>query len=217
MLSLIAGAVGLGLMAITGVGRHGHGGAGQHGGTHGHAGHGATGGHAAQGSGHHAGHAVGHAKPGHVGGSSFSSVGMRATTWMLMTPRLLFALLLGFGAAGLVLRSWFGGALLLGAAIVAGIAFERVLVNPMWNLALRFASNPAITLESAIQGEATAVSNFDRNGQGIIAVEVDGQVQQVLATLLPAEREHGIRIRAGQRVRVEEVDSERNRCSVSSL
>jgi hypothetical protein len=82
---------------------------------------------------------------------------------------------------------------------------------------MRFASLPAQTLESAITDEATAVTAFDANGQGIVAIEVDGQVQQILATLKPDDRLLGTRVRAGQRLRIEDVDAERNRCTVTLL
>jgi hypothetical protein len=200
MICLILGVGGLLAMAATGLGRHGH--SGGHGHGHGGPAHGHGGGHT---------HATGHGH-GHFGGAA-----SRAATWMLMSPRFLFAGLLGFGVAGVSLQSWLGGPILLLAAIAGAIVLERVLVNPLWKLALRFASNPATTLDAMIESEAVAVSNFDKNGQGIIAVEVDGHVQQVLATLLPADRAAGARVRAGQRVRIEEVDSERQRCSVSLL
>jgi hypothetical protein len=61
------------------------------------------------------------------------------------------------------------------------------------------------------------VSNFDKNGQGIISIEVDGHVQQVLGTLQKADRAAGVVVRAGQRVRIEEVDGARQRCVVSKL
>ena len=50
---------------------------------------------------------------------------------------------------------------------------------------MRFASTPASMLESAVTDEATAVTSFDANGQGIVSVEVDGQIVQILATLQP--------------------------------
>ena len=43
------------------------------------------------------------------------------------------------------------------------------------------------------------------------------QVVQLLATLTPAERASGMRVRTGDRVRIEEVDPARNRCVVSYL
>jgi hypothetical protein len=135
----------------------------------------------------------------------------------LMSPRFLFAGLLGFGLVGVAFRSWFGGVALLGTAIAGGIVLERLLVAPLWKVSMRFASNPAVTLESATFSEATVVSNFDKNGQGIVAVEVDGQVQQILATLLSADLAKGAKVRAGQLVRIEEVDTARHRCTVSLL
>lgn len=203
LVSLILGAAGLLGMAATGLGRHGHGGAG---GAGGHGGHGGA--HAGSHAGHHGGAGASH-------GAAHG--GAVAATWLLMTPRFLFALLLGFGIAGVLLQSLLGGIVLLAAAVAGAVIVERALVNPLWKLALRFASNPATTLDGAIESDAVAVSNFDRNGQGIIAVEVDGHVQQVLATLCAADQAAGARVRAGQRVRIDEVDGERQRCSVSLL
>lgn len=209
LISLILGAAGLLAMAASGLGRHGHGGASAHG--HGAASHGGHAGNAG-GAGHGAGHGVHVASHGQLAhGAS------HAATWILMSPRFLFAGLLGFGLVGMSLQSWLGGTVLLLSAIAGAIVVERAVVNPLWKLALRFASNPATTLDGAIESDAIAVSNFDRNGQGIIAVEVDGHIQQVLATLTAADRATGARVRAGQRVRIEEVDGERQRCSVSLL
>jgi len=83
---------------------------------------------------------------------------------------------------------------------------------------MRFASAPAVTLESSVTDEATAVTSFDANGQGIISLEVDGQVVQILATLRADDRALGAaRVRAGQRVRIDEVDAAQNRCTVSLI
>jgi translation initiation factor IF-1 len=65
--------------------------------------------------------------------------------------------------------------------------------------------------------EGKAVTGFDANGNGLIALELGGEVVQVLGTLIPAERNAGVRIRAGDIVRIEEVDSVRNRCTVSRI
>jgi hypothetical protein len=106
----------------------------------------------------------------------------------------------------------------MAAAVAGGVLFERVIVSPLWNLAMRFASAPAVTLESSVADEATAVTSFDANGQGIVSLEVDGQVVQILATLSPDDRALGAaRVRAGQRVRIDEVDAEQNRCTVSLI
>lgn len=206
--SLLLGAAGLGVMALSGLGSRGHAGAA------GHAGHGA----------HVGGHAHGHV--GHaarsLGQVQAAAGGIRGaavkTVWSLTSPRLLFSFLLGFGTVGVVVRPIVGGLILPLAAIAGGIALERLLVAPIWNFAMRFASTPATTLESAIADEATAVTAFDANGQGIVSLEVDGQIVQVLATLQPdAKLLAGPRIRAGQRLRIEEVDAERHRCTVSPI
>lgn len=207
------GAIGLIAMALGGLGRHGHGGPA------------GNAGHTALGGGVHAGHAghtalSGGVHAGHAhGGVSglLHGVGSRATGWLLMSPRLLFAGLIGFGLVGTLLRHWVAGVVLLVVAILGGVAFERLIVAPLWNFTLRFASSPALTLDSVVTADATAVTSFDRNGQGIIAVEVDGQVRQILATLDAGDRAAGAVVRAGQRVRIEEVDSARHRCRVSLL
>lgn len=207
--SLLLGAAGLGAMALGGLGHGGHAGSGAHG-------HGAAGGH-----GHVAGHGHGVAHPGHSSGSTNGSTArdaMSNTFWTMTSPRFLFSLVLGFGTAGELLRPVLGGPLLLVAALAGGLLFERIIVSPLWNLAMRFASAPAVTLESAVSDEATAVTAFDANGQGIVSLEVDGQVVQILATLRPDDRALGAaRVRAGQRVRIEDVDAEQNRCTVSLI
>jgi hypothetical protein len=135
-----------------------------------------------------------------------------------MSPRVLFSLALGFGAVGeLVGPILPDGALRVLAAIAGAVLFERFIVTPLWNFTMRFASRPALTLESAVADEATAVTAFDANGQGIVSVEVDGQIVQVLATLLPTDRSLGVRVRAGQRVRIEDVDASASRCTVSLI
>jgi hypothetical protein len=134
-----------------------------------------------------------------------------------MSPRTLFSLFLGFGTAGLLLRPVLGGVTLVLASILGGIIFERFIVSPLWNFTMRFASRPATTLESAIADEATAVTSFDANGQGIVSLEVDGHVVQILATLQANDRLLGSRIRAGQRLRIESVDEVKNCCTVSVL
>jgi len=133
----------------------------------------------------------------------------------LMSPRVLFSVLLGIGTTGLLLRNVLGGGILLGAALAGGALFELVIARPVWTFAMRFASKPALTLESCVMDPATAVTSFDAHGQGLVAVELDGQMVQVLATLLPAERAAGMTVRAGDRVRIDAVDAAQNRCTVS--
>lgn len=212
LFSLILGALGLLAMAMSGL-SHGHGHGGHdvsHGGGHGHGGHI---GHDL--GGHHGGHDVaahhGDGDQGHhAGGKSGHS-----WAWQILSPRVLFSVLVGVGATGLAGEPYLGGVLLLLLALAGGIVFELVAVRPIWNFFFRFASAPALTLESALFDTGTAVTRFDESGSGLIALEVDGQVLQVLATLRPADVDRGLRVRAGDRLLVEEVDGARNRCVVS--
>jgi hypothetical protein len=207
--SLVLGAVGLAAMATSGLGHQGHAHSHGHGdGGHGHAGHG-------NGAHSHAGHAL---ATGARGAKQGGRGGRDSFLWALMSPRILFSLALGFGAAGELVSPIFPGGVVRAVAALAGaVLFERFLVTPLWNFTMRFASQPALTLESAIADEATAVTAFDANGQGIVSVEVDGQIVQVLATLLPTDRSLGVRVRAGQRVRIEDVNASSNRCTVSLI
>ena len=214
--SLALGATGLAAMAIGGLGHLGHGGHAGHGGHghgthagHAHAGH-AHAGHAHAGHAHtaelHAGHGHdAHGAPAHPAPASIFSA--------LFSPRVLFALLVGFGAGGL-LASPLGEPWRAGAAVLAAAAFEGLLVGPLWRMLFRFESSPAATLETAIEDDARAVMGFDANGQGLVALDVDGQVVQLLATLSSEDRARGARVRSGDLVRVSSIDAARHRCTV---
>ena len=201
--ALALGGVGMVGMAVGGLGRGGHGG---------HAGH-------SHGGNAHGGHAAGsHGSTGaHHAHGSGSSQTQGNPLLALMSPRVLFSICLGLGTAGLLLRAFLGEPLLLAASLGIGVLFERLLVTPVWNLAFRFASNPAATLEGSVMDEATAVTTFDKNGQGLIAIEVDGQRVQVLGTLQAGDRDMKVKVPAGSRLRIQEVDAARNRCTVSLI
>jgi translation initiation factor IF-1 len=200
--SLATGAVGLGIMAVGGLSHGAHV-------DHSHGAH------------------VGHVHAGHSGGPVSRIPGMRpsvargarstggAWKWTsLLSPRLLFSFFVGFGAAG-ILASSLNEPLRLVAAVAAGIAFEALLVGPLWRFLFRFESREASTLETSIEDEARAVTGFDANGNGLVALELDGQLVQLLATLAPDERARGVRIRSGDLVRIAAVDAERGRCTVT--
>jgi hypothetical protein len=214
--TLVVGAAGLAVMALGGLGHHSggsHHAGGHHVGDH----HMADGHHAAQ---HHGGDQGGHsAQHTHTHTSDSGHDGFRAaasqTLWALASPRVLFSMLLGFGTSGLLFRSVLPEPLLAITAVLGAVLFERAIVSPLWSATLRFASAPAATLESSVTDTATAVTSFDANGQGIVALEVDGQVVQVLGTLQTVDRELGVNVRAGERLRIEAVDAARNCCTVS--
>jgi hypothetical protein len=201
--ALILGTAGLAAMTLLGV-HHGHA-PGPHGHGQGHHSTGVAGGGRAGG---HAGHhhsAAGHRH--HAGASS---------RWLLfLSPRLWFSLLVGFGATGLLVQQRAAGAVRLGIALLGAIAFERLLVRPLWSLATRFASDPALTLETGVMDDAEAVTGFNRQGEGLVRLDLDGQVVQLLGVLTAGERAAGIRVAAGDRLLVEAVDPARQRCTVS--
>lgn len=207
--SLALGAAGLVVMALGGLGHHtGH---------VGHMSHAPGPGNTLSGPGHHgaplSSHGHGHAHQSH----DASHVTPQGKLWALLSPRVLFSFLVGVGASGLLLSHWLFEPLVAVGALAGGTLFERYVVTPIWNGLLRFASEPAQTLERAVFEVAQAVTDFDAQGQGLIAVELDGQLVQVLGILRPEERSIGVRVRRGGRVRIEEVDAVRNRCLVSSL
>ncbi len=218
-------------MAVGGVGRHG-----------GHVSHGVARhpGGAATGA-HHFGHhaaASGQLRGGRVGGRPASgqpasgeaagltgpagagrSITRTGASWLatIASPRVAFSLLTGFGATGALLSHVVVGPALFGAAALGALGFERLLVTPIWNRMMRFASEPAETLESCIASTVRAVTTFDAQGQGLVLVELDGQLTQVLATLRAEDRAAGAHVRTGDTLRVEDVDAARNRCIVSPL
>jgi len=207
--SLALGATGLVVMALGGLEHH-----------TGHAGHtphasGPTG--ALSGHGHH-GAALPNSAHGHAHQSHTEQHGTaQGKLWAFLSPRVLFRFLVGVGASGLLRDRWLFEPLVAAGALAGGVLFERYVVTPIWNGLLHFASEPAQTLERAVFEVAQAVTDFDAQGQGLIAVEFDGQLVQVLGILRPEELSIGVWVRRGGRVRIEEVDAVRNRCLVSSL
>jgi hypothetical protein len=163
----------------------------------------------------HAGHAHGAHANGAQAHSAPAHPAHAHSSWFfsLFSPRVLFALLVGFGAGGL-LASPLGEPWRAGAAVLAAAAFEGLLVGPLWRMLFRFESSPAATLESTIEDDARAVMGFDANGQGLVALDVDGQVVQLLATLSADDRARGARVRSGDLVRVSSIDAARHRCTV---
>jgi hypothetical protein len=129
----------------------------------------------------------------------------------------MFNFLVGFGATGLIVERLVGPVFALPIAALGGMGFEAFIVRPLFNSLFRFESQPAQTLESALMSEGRAVTGFDANGNGLIALELGGEVVQVLGTQLIGDRQAGVRIRAGDIVRIEEVDDSRNRCTVSRI
>lgn len=142
--------------------------------------------------------------------------GQHPATWL--SPQTWLSALLGFGATGILIEHLLGTGsafLLIPLALAGGWFFERVIVRPFWSFLMGFASRPARTLETAVRGEGRAASNFDASGNGLVALDVDGQVVQLLGCLRGEERSAGWKVRSGDRVFVREVDPRRTHCTVS--
>lgn len=212
---MVAGLTGLLVMALPAFGHHAHFGSPHGLGTAGHSGlhlgpgpHGAT----------HAGGAgtgqpltaPGHA-PGSSGGSSTASM-LR----FLPSPRMIFSLLALYGAFGNVLHGALHLPLYVAAlvAIVPAALLEKFAVTPLWNAMIASQGKPSSPLEALTLCEAEAVTVF-RNGKGIVAMERDGRMVQFSAQLLP-EQAH-LPVHVGDRLRVEEVDADRERMTVTVL
>ena len=193
--AMVLGLVGLIAMAVLGL---------SHGGHHGQQ---SSHGHHEVGHGHHTHGNHQHSSHSH-GSSEHNALGQLL---IFLSPRAIFSLALGFGAVGMTV-SFLPQFL---AVIVAGagaILFERLLVQPYWNALFRFASMPAKNLESVKGATATANTNFDANGQGLIELELDGQVRQVLGTL----KDKTMIVTRGQQIRIEAVNSDGS-CIVSKI
>ncbi|MEO8337169.1 MAG: hypothetical protein ABI664_19485 [bacterium] len=203
LVSLATGAIGLGAMAIGGLSHGGHGAGGQA-----HAGHDA-------GLMGHAGHA---GQLGHAGHSAHAEhAASSGWSWTsLLSPRVLFSAMVGFGAGGIAAAP-LGEPFQVVAGLAAAVAFEALLVGPLWRFLFRFESRAAATLDTAIEDEARAVTGFDAGGNGLVAVDVDGQIVQLLATLSADDRALGVRVRTGDLVRIAEIDSARGRCTVTAI
>ena len=97
-------------------------------------------------------------------------------------------------------------------AVLPALLIERFAVTPLWNLVFRFQADPSSPLSALILEEASAVTPF-RNGRGLVAVVRDGRLVQFSARL--AAPQSGVPVRVGDRLRIEEVDSDRERLTVS--
>lgn len=159
-----------------------------------------------------------HSGHGHHTGSAHGAHHSSGGAWTWPSPQTWLSLLLGFGATGILLEHTFlapWAVPLFVAALAGGWFFERTVVRPFWGLLMGFASRPARTLETAVRGEGRAASNFDAAGHGLVALDVDGQVVQLLGRLRGEERSAGWKVRSGDRVFVREVDPRRTHCTIS--
>lgn len=159
----------------------------------------------------------GHRGPAHSHHAHSKGGGLLLT---LMSPRVIFSIMVGFGLTGLVLDSIdvpLPVTLRGLVALTGGVLFERLFVQPYWDALMMFQSRPARSLSSVTMTRAQAVTDFDQAGQGVVALEFEGEVRQLLATQVAYEHAAGLRIKRGDVLQLGTVDEARNRCTVSTL
>jgi hypothetical protein len=237
---MVAGLVGLLLMALPGMQQHGHVGGTTHIAPPAHGGvqlgHGAG----AQGAAHalpgaHTGHAIPHAggqaaahtaAPGglRVAGSQAAQQGTAGApqnaeatgfefTRLIPSPRAVFSILTLFGAFGYALGvALHSWQLAALLAIVPAWGIEHFAVRPLWDLLFRFQGKPSTPIEALVTCEAKAVTPF-HNGKGLVSVEHDGRVVQFSARLHDAQA--NVPVQVGDTLCVEDVDSANQRVLVS--
>ncbi len=133
----------------------------------------------------------------------------------IVSPLNIFAFCLAFGAAGLLIGPHLQASIALVAAIVVGLTFTFALIRPLMGFLLKFESTPALGLEGAKSRQVTAVSGFDDSGRGIVLVELDGQLRQVLAQLDKDELKKNVKVQKSDSLMVIDVDTAANKVVVS--
>jgi hypothetical protein len=192
--------------------------------------HGGGGGHRGPAVGHGHGHTPaighGHGHSGHVAKGFHMPKGVQAGKMlkargagllMLISPMDIFAMALGAGAAGVLLKGVIAPGLLIYAAIAGALFLNFLVIKPIFMFAMKFVTPPAIGLEGTVTVTALATTRFDSEGKGLVKMTLDGQIVQLLARLDPAECELGECVSKGDEVTVLEVDPKRNSCTVSKL
>ncbi len=203
---MVIGLVGLGVLALPAFG-HGHGALSGHGAAHGAASHGL---------GH--GHALSHPDGAHGSATPLLPADSERDRRLrfVPSPRAVFSVLALYGAFGNAGTRAFhlspSAAAL--AALVPTLLVEWFLVRPLWNLAFRFQGKASSPLEGLVMSEAEAVVPF-RNGRGVVSTVRDGRRVQFAARL--REDQQSAPVKVGDRLLIEEVDTRRERVTVSVL
>jgi hypothetical protein len=209
-------------------GGHGHanGGHGHAHAAHGHVGHAhgvpaATGAHGhAHAGGHSHGAAHGHDSDNAQADGDDPSLAQNSLMWLLplLSPLNWFSWFLGAGAAGMIcIKTGIHEPQRAVVALLGAILFRAGVVRPIWNAVFQFASKPAGNLESCLMQQVEAVTQFDERGEGLVRMLIDGQSTDVLARLTEEELAKGLRVRRGDQLFVEDVDSQKNTCRVSRV
>ena len=152
--------------------------------------------------------------PAHTQGTSGAKPSS-LLNFLVLSPLDIFSFALGAGAVGVACKHVLLGNPLILAAVFGALIFNYGIVKPIMAILLRFSSTPSEGLEGMVAQVATAVTNFDSNGRGLVKVRMDGQISQLLATIDHAELHRGVHVNKGDEVVVIEVDASKNTCRVT--
>ena len=155
---------------------------------------------------------TGHSPAHHGGGhDSHSSSSFWWLAWI--SPIYLCGAIVGFGLAGALLAPFLQGWLQFGAALGGAYLLQQFCLRPLMAGIAQWTSRPAKTLNDTVLESGTAATNFDAQGFGMVRLNLDGQVIQLLGRLAPEEQD-GSRIMSGDSLFIRSVDSARQRCIV---
>jgi hypothetical protein len=132
-------------------------------------------------------------------------------TWL--SPAYLAGAIIGFGATGTLFAPILHGWLQLAVALIGAYVLCFFCIRPLLTGIQKWASLPAKTLTDAMLENGTAVTDFDSKGYGLVRLNLDGQVVQLLGQLAP-EEQSGARVRSGETLFVRSVDPGKQRCVV---
>lgn len=167
----------------------------------------------AQGSGHASTHQTGHHSSGSRTAANRPPGAVLYGLLAWLSPIYICGAVLGFGATGTLVSPILQGWLQLGAALVGAYVLCSFCIRPLLTGVQKWASLPAKTLTDAMLENGTAVTDFDSQGYGLVRLNLDGQVLQLLGQLAPEER-RGDRVRSGETLFVRSVDPAKQRCIV---
>jgi hypothetical protein len=134
---------------------------------------------------------------------------------LVPSPLDVFSLCLGAGLAGVLLRHVLSPEVLPIAAVAGALFFDLAIVHPLFAVFLQFASKPSAGLSGTIAFDAQAVTKFDAAGRGLVMVNMEGQLVQLLARLEPGEIAQGAQVAKGDRLVVTQVNEKTNTCQVT--
>lgn len=120
---------------------------------------------------------------------------------------------MGFGLTGYLIAPVIQGWPCLVLALLGAYLVRTFCIRPLMSGVLMWASAPAKTLDAAVLDTGAAATDFDEHGYGMVRLNLDGQVVQLLGQLAP-EEQAGPRVSSGEILFIRSVDPVRQRCVV---